>query len=64
MASSSSSWRAGGRTAADKGAPPDVLALQMRQVRWESYWRGTGPGTYRVVIAYERDELQTTFTIS
>jgi hypothetical protein len=46
--------------AADKNSPLDVR----RQVRWDSYWQGTGPGTYRVVLTYEGHELQTTFTIN
>jgi hypothetical protein len=51
-------------SAIDKSSPPEVLAQQFRQVRWNSYWQGTGPGTYNVVLTYEGHELQTTFTLS
>jgi hypothetical protein len=54
----------GGYTKADKTSPPDVLAKQVRMVRWQYYLRGSGPGSYRGVLSYEGHELRTTFTLS
>jgi hypothetical protein len=47
----------------DKAAPSEVWAREARDVRFDTYWMGTGPGTYRLVLSYEGHQVESTFTV-
>jgi hypothetical protein len=45
----------------DKGAPPEEWAREARNLRFDTYWIGSGPGTYRLLLTYEGHQLESTF---
>jgi hypothetical protein len=47
----------------DKAAPPEVWAREARNVRFDTYWIGSGPGTYRIVLSYEGHQLESVFAV-
>jgi hypothetical protein len=49
--------------APDKAAPPEVWAREARSVRFDTYWMGSGPGIYQLVLSYEGHQLESTVAV-
>jgi hypothetical protein len=47
----------------NKTDPPDVVAKKIGIVDFNTYWAGSGPGKYRMVLSYEGLQLEATFTV-
>ncbi len=47
----------------NKTDPPDVVATKIRVVDLNTYWAGSGPGTYRMVLTYQGQQLESTFAV-
>jgi hypothetical protein len=47
----------------DKTAPPEVWAREIRNLQFNTYWIGSGPGSYRLVLSYEGQQLESTFAV-
>jgi len=41
-----------------------VIATESRVVDFTSYWAGSGPGTYRMVLTYQGQQLEAKFAVS
>jgi hypothetical protein len=54
----------GGTSTINKTDPPDVIAAKARVVDFTTYWAGSGPGTYRMVLTYHGQQLAATFAVS
>jgi hypothetical protein len=46
-----------------KTAAPEVWAREMRDLQFDTYWTGSGPGSYRLVLSYEGQQLESTFAV-
>jgi hypothetical protein len=46
-----------------KTDPPDVVATKIRFFDFNTYWAGSGPGTYRMVLTYQGQQLETSFPV-
>jgi hypothetical protein len=54
----------GGETSpAQKTDTPDVIAVKIRIVDHNTYWAGSGAGTYRMVLTYQGQLLAATFAV-
>jgi hypothetical protein len=46
-----------------KTDPPDVVATKIGFFDFNTYWAGAGPGTYRMVLTYQGQQLETSFPV-
>jgi hypothetical protein len=46
-----------------KTDPPDVVATKIRLFDFNTYWAGSGPGTYRMVLTYQGQQLETSWAV-
>jgi hypothetical protein len=54
----------GGNSSINKTDPPEVFATKIRIVDFNTYWAGSGSGTYRMALTYEGQQLETKFAVS
>jgi hypothetical protein len=53
-----------GSSSIKKTDPPEVVAMKIRLFDFNTYWAGSGPGMYRMVLTYQGQLLEASFAVS